>query len=209
MRRIFIAVAIAVTSAALGAFAASAKEIGAVQLTGPGIDGSMQLNDADVARWHNLNVRQPRLDRAPTLDLGEMYVATWQVAVCYGGESPPRVPVEIYPFAHGGMLLHVERGSLGCARGLIEPGWWRAKPGLPSLLERYGVPSQDPAQLSGAATIGHPAARLDPYAAAAIVLTLLLAAIALARRWPIRLAASREQIHDDVPSPFGGIGPVE
>jgi hypothetical protein len=193
MRRIFTALVIAATSAALGTTAAGAKEIGAIVLTGPGIDGSMQLNDSDVARWHNLNIRQPRLDSAPTRDLGKMYLATWQVGACYSGASPPRVPVEIYPFAQGGMLLHVEPGSLGCARGLIEPGWWRAKPSLTLLLERYGVPTQDPATPSGA-VVGRPAPRLAPYAAGVVTLMVLLVAITLSRRWIAREAVGREPI---------------
>jgi hypothetical protein len=194
MRRIFTALVIVATSAALGTAAARAKEIGAIVLTGPGIDGSMQLNDSDVARWHNLNIRQPRLDSAPTSDLGEMYSATWQVGACYSGAFPPRIPVEIYPFAQGGMLLHVEPGSLGCARGLIDPGWWRAKPSLAPLLERYGVPTQDPATPSAAATVGQPAPRLAPYAAGVVLLTVLLAAIVLSRRWIAREAIGREPI---------------
>jgi hypothetical protein len=150
----------------------------------------MQLNDADVARWHNLNIREPRLDSAPTSDLGEMYSAAWQVAACYSGASPPRVPVEIYPFAQGGMLLHLERGSLGCARGLMDPGWWRAKPGLAPLLERYGVPTQDPSTLSGAAALGQPVSGFDRSAALVVTLVVLFAAIALSRRRLVHGAGS-------------------
>jgi hypothetical protein len=185
-----MALAAVVTAAALGTAAAGAKEIGAVVLTGPGIEGSMQLSPADVARWSNLNHRQPRLDSAPTSDPGEAYLATWQVGACYSGAPPPRVPVEIYPFAQGGMLLHVERGSLGCARGLIEPGWWRAKPSLTPLLDRYGVPTQDLAKLSGAATIARPVSPLTRYAALVVTSMVLFAVIALLRRRIVRAAGS-------------------
>ena len=113
MRRIFTTLVVVATSVVFGTTTAVAKEIGAVQLTGPGIDGSMQLNDADVARWHNLNVRQPR--SRPAAHAGSRRDLRGDVGgrrSSYSGESPPRIPVEIYPFAQGGMLLHVERRSL-------------------------------------------------------------------------------------------------
>jgi hypothetical protein len=146
-------VAVAVAAALLAlADPAQAKGALSATITGPGLDGPVELlgSGADphlVTRlleqsglWYDTGDLPTRLGQRPT-ELGPGYTLTW---VRFGspGESVEQRTMHqiIYPAARGGPVIHTptQQGLHGWGPEVI--GWFEAPPGLLETLAQLGAP---------------------------------------------------------------------
>ncbi len=147
----------------LGGVALAKEPIG-VTITGPGLDGPIEISgvlvgpieisgvvEADSNSEFSEFVEaigffdllfgsngQPLPEEIEPAPRGPVYVVTWDMGV--------EIPTEVYPLAPGGPLVHLEPGLYRSEAGNsyrsfgVRGGWFRADPVLLDLLAGFGVP---------------------------------------------------------------------
>jgi hypothetical protein len=174
-----VAAAIALACVLLFSSRASAKEMGPVTLTGPGIATPIVLQGDDAIRWWNESrMGRAKLPEAPAIQLGPIYHASWSLPACNIGEPQPTVAQDVYPFAQGGPLVSTHPGSR-CARRIVSAGWNRGTATFLLLLDGWGVPQNAPPNELG--TIASAPSRRVLFTVAIVALALAALAVLLRR----------------------------
>lgn len=129
---------------------AAAKGPASITITGPGIDGPIELIetvDTDQLRrlmeqsgvWYATGDLPAPLGEKPTGELGPSYMLTWVIL------GPPGTPEEertirqlIYPQAENGPIIHTQEVPEGWGQEVL--GWFAAPPTFTETLTSLGTP---------------------------------------------------------------------
>ncbi|MGH2641795.1 MAG: hypothetical protein ACRDGO_08870 [Actinomycetota bacterium] len=215
LRRWGVIIATIAATLVVTASSALAKGPESVTLTGPGIDGPIELDTTSPGLlgramgqtglwWSARGDRPLPLREPPPEDLGPGYTLTW---ILYGepGERTEERTIRqlIYPFARGGVVVHTPRQ--GSIRSEAEGAGWFEAPALQETLAGLGVPvdaasalneAHIPQVAEGASPERKPAGGGSPSLVVAILgLSAALAVVIGAHRTLIELGWIRGRPH--------------
>jgi hypothetical protein len=151
-------VAVAIAVALVLAPAAAAKGPSAATIVGPGlasplkIDGNGEgdsttplgvlVTDAGFFSQVFGQSPSPLLRSAPSGTLGSRYVVTYEMPGARTGTD--RIRQDLYPYAAGGAVSHMEPNQVFWSGQRTVGGWMRGTAGLRATLVADGLPSVDP-----------------------------------------------------------------
>lgn len=141
---------------------AAAKGPESATISGPGIDGTLELIGEDnwvqvsklmeqTGLWYATG-DLPRPIEAPSGELGPAYTLTWVNGGPPGKSTEERTMVQVlYLHAENGPLIHTPRQDALESWGQERIGWFTAPDGLHGTLEELGVPVSEaaPGSLQG------------------------------------------------------------
>jgi hypothetical protein len=145
--------ALVAAGALILAAAAQAKGPSQAQISGPGVDqitlsgggedgGTPLGNFAQSAGFFQATFRQTpdsTLRQRPAGELGPKYTITYRVPGPSG--SADTIRQDLYPYAAGGPLTYMQPGQKIFVTESTHGGWFRAAPGLKTMLVDRGLPA--------------------------------------------------------------------
>ena len=165
LRHIAVAVAVALVLAP----AAAAKGPSAATITGPGLASPLKIDgygEGDSTTPLGILVTEagffpqvfgqspsPLLRSKPPGTLGSVYVVTYELPGPATGTD--RIRQDLYPYAAGGAVSHMEANQVFWGGQRTVGGWMRGTAGLRARLVADGLPSVDPGSPAKRAWAGH------------------------------------------------------